>query len=1139
MRTPRLAPAIVFAFALLLGFIAPALGVQSAHDQVPSAVPGASTPAINNGSVSAIAKVGNTIVVSGDFSSVTPNGGSALTRNYIVAFDANTGAVSNTFRPVFNNRVNDVVAGPNGTVYVGGSFSSLNGSSVPRVVRLNVSDGSQVTGFRAGSMNGAVNTLALRANRLFVGGNFTQVAGAANGGLTTLNATSGARDTFMNIQVTERHNNSGSGAQGAIGVRALDVNPAGTKMVIIGNFRKVDGLDRVQAAMIDLGATATVDPDWRTSRYEPLCFNWAFDTYVRGVQMSPDGSYFVIASTGGPVGGTLCDTAARWETDATGSDVQPTWVDYSGGDTLYSVAVTGTAVYVGGHQRWMNNPDAGDSAGAGAVPRPGLVALDPANGIPLKWNPGRNPRGAGAEALLATPDGLWVGSDTEWIGTFDHRRPRIAFFPLDGGAAPQAPDTGALPGNVYLASNPGSTGPANVLYRVNAGGPALQSIDSGPDWAADDNPVDPHHNDGNNAATYSPVPSVSSTVPASTPSSIFDSERWDPGDAPAMSWSFPVPDGVPLQVRLYFANRYTGTGQVGGRIFDVSLEGSERLSDYDIVADTGDQQGTMKAFDITSDGSVDISFGHHTENPLVNGIEIVRTDIAPPPPADANSLVYRTFTGTTSSADQATASGGIEWAQSRGAFMVGDQLFYGSADGRLYQRAYNGSTFGSATMLDPYHDPEWANVDTGSGQTYNGAFPGFYSELSNVTGMFFADGRIYYTLFGSNRLYYRGFSPDSGIVGQTRFEASNGIDWTDTRGMFINGSDLYVGSASSGNLRRFTFSDGQPSGTAAVVSGPGVDNRSWKSRTMFLLPGEAPPPNQPPTARFTSGCLQLSCSFDGSTSSDPDGTLSFSWDFGDGASSTQESPSHDFANEGNYPVTLTVTDDDGARDSVTHDVQVAEDTIQEPVTFAGANHGNANSATVSTTVPAAAAAGDTLLLFLSSGNTVTPSGPSGVTGWTQLDTLTNSTMTTTVWWKPAAADDGGKSVNVGLGKTTKSNLVVAVYKGTDAATPVAGVATVGDSATASHTTPTLPVTSGQYAVSFWADKSSSTNAWAAPPEVTVRDTSLGSGTGRYTSLLADSGGPVPSGSYGGLTATTDAASGKATMWTIALTPGGS
>ena len=66
----------------------------------------------------------------------------------------------------------------------------------------------------------------------------------------------------------------------------------------------------------------------------------------------------------------------------------------------------------------------------------------------------------------------------------------------------------------------------------------------------------------------------------------------------------------------------------------------------------------------------------------------------------------------------------------------------------------------------------------------------------------------------------------------------------------------------------------------------------------------------------------MSCSF-ASLSGDGDGQVTkYRWEFGDGAQSTSQGPSHTFAVEGSYDVTLTVTDNDGATGSVTKAVSV-------------------------------------------------------------------------------------------------------------------------------------------------------------------------------------------------------------------------
>ena len=91
--------------------------------------------------------------------------------------------------------------------------------------------------------------------------------------------------------------------------------------------------------------------------------------------------------------------------------------------------------------------------------------------------------------------------------------------------------------------------------------------------------------------------------------------------------------------------------------------------------------------------------------------------------------------------------------------------------------------------------------------------------------------------------------------------------------------------------------------------------------------------NQAPTAAFTSTVSNLTASLDGTTSSDPDGTVaSYAWDFGDGKTGTGATTTHAYAAAGTYTVGLTVTDNQGLASAVTtHTVTVTAPANQPPV----------------------------------------------------------------------------------------------------------------------------------------------------------------------------------------------------------------
>ena len=276
-------------------------------------------------------------------------------------------------------------------------------------------------------MNAAVQDLKLSNGRLFVGGTFQTVGGATKRGLVALNAATGAVDPILNNITLSEARVTQSGATSPVQVIEMDITPDGSRLVIIGNFNRVNGALRGQVAIIDLTTNPASLHSWATDRFLANCAA-VFPAWVRGVSISPDGSYFAIATTGAPFGPTrLCDTVSRWELGRSGPGQLETWANHTGGDTLYSVAITGAAVYVGGHQRWMNNPHGRDSAGPGAVPREGIAAVDPVTGLALPWNPGKT-RGVGVQDIFATERGLWIGSDTNYVAGELHRK--VAFFPL-------------------------------------------------------------------------------------------------------------------------------------------------------------------------------------------------------------------------------------------------------------------------------------------------------------------------------------------------------------------------------------------------------------------------------------------------------------------------------------------------------------------------------------------------------------------------------------------------------------------------------------------------------------------------------------------------------------------------------------
>jgi|Tabmets5t2r1_1033131.scaffolds.fasta_scaffold03268_2 Domain of unknown function (DUF5122) beta-propeller len=421
-------PAVGLATVLAMAVPASVAASDANHSSVASDVPVNWTPhlvptgAVDRPVAYSITEAGDLMVVGGKFTAVE---NSARTTTYarsnVFAFDADTGAVTG-FAPTVNGQIWSVL-GDGDSVYIGGEFTSVNGQPRTAIAKLDLTTGQVDPAFAPTIASGRVSDMELAHGQLIVGGTFKKR-------LMSLNPTTGKPTNYLQVAITDPLPFTNRPE-----VFRFDVSPDGQHLVAVGNFTVVGGQSNWRIFMLDLSATtATVSP-WSYPHASRGCHAQTtpmYQMYVRDVDFAPDSSYFAVASTGGHringegPGLVLCDSVARFET-GTLSPTQPTWINYTGGDTLHSVAVSGAAVYVQGHSRWLDNPFGRDHAGPGAVERPGGGAVDPVTGKALPWNPGM-PQAKGGYQILPVDGGVWFVTDG--IRFKQRYRYGIRFVPL-------------------------------------------------------------------------------------------------------------------------------------------------------------------------------------------------------------------------------------------------------------------------------------------------------------------------------------------------------------------------------------------------------------------------------------------------------------------------------------------------------------------------------------------------------------------------------------------------------------------------------------------------------------------------------------------------------------------------------------
>ena len=252
--------------------------------------------------------------------------------------------------------------------------------------------------------------------------------------------------------------------------------------------------------------------------------------------------------------------------------------------------------------------------------------------------------------------------------------------------------------------------------------------------------------------------------------------------------------------------------------------------------------------------------------------------------------------------------------------------------------------------------------------------------------------------------------------------------------------------------------------------------------------------NQAPVAAFTSSSSALVASFDGSGSSDPDGTVaSYAWDFGDStAAGSGATPSHTYAVAGTYQVKLTVTDNKGATNAVTKPVTVAAANQAPVAAFTSSSSalvasfdGSGSSDPDGTVASYAWDFGDST----AAGSGATPSHTYAVAGTYQVKlTVTDNKGATNAVTKPVTVAAANQAPVAAF--TSSSSALVASFDGSGSSDPDGTVASyawdfgdstaAGSGATPSHTY----AVAGTYQVKLTVtDNKGATNAVTKPVTV--------------------------------------------------------
>ncbi|WP_127842815.1 WD40 repeat domain-containing protein [Actinomyces wuliandei] len=276
--------------------------------------------------------VGSTVYAVGSFDAArpagSPEGEDEVPRANALAYDIATGQLLD-WAPTADGAVNAVAASADGTtLYLGGSFTSLNGEATWRVGAVEAATAARRP--LAASANATVRDLEVSPDgtTLYVGGDFTQVNSSARQRVAAVDLGTQTLTGFA-PEVSDH------------GVRAVAVSVDGRSVAIGGSFTEVNGSSRPGEGMAVLETDGTLRPNQVSS----VVSNSGDRSGIMSLEADAQGLYAVSYSRTGEFEGML---RADWDTG------EITLMADCHGDS-YDVYPAGDVVYVASHTHDCSN----------------------------------------------------------------------------------------------------------------------------------------------------------------------------------------------------------------------------------------------------------------------------------------------------------------------------------------------------------------------------------------------------------------------------------------------------------------------------------------------------------------------------------------------------------------------------------------------------------------------------------------------------------------------------------------------------------------------------------------------------------------------------------------------------------------